>query len=381
MAPEARLYFQATESAAGGFSTPVPLNTQVFQPAYTAGARVHTNSWGSSVSDGSYTQRSREVDTMVWDNDDLVILFAVGNDGVDSNSDGIVDQDSIDAPSTAKNCIAVGAIESYRPDHGWGWDAGKFPAAPISGDKAADDPDGMAAFSSRGPVNDNRVKPDIVAPGTGILSTRSSEASGTGWGLPGAAEGDSTYYMFMGGTSMATPLAAGTATLVRQFYVDHEAISPSAALVKGTLINGADDIPGQYASPKTDTTPVPDNSQGWGRIIGITSFGSGRVFSEYGVIGVSKAAIEALTRYLAVELAPKGIAVNAVSPGIVETDALSYFPIDVKETLLEAAAQTPARRVTTPEDVANVVAFLCSDAAEMIIGQTIVVDGGWSILV
>jgi enoyl-[acyl-carrier protein] reductase III len=83
---------------------------------------------------------------------------------------------------------------------------------------------------------------------------------------------------------------------------------------------------------------------------------------------------------LAVDLAPKGIAVNAVSPGIVETDALSYFPIDVKATLLEAAARTPIRRVTTPEDVANVVAFLCSDAAEMIIGQTIVVDGGWSIL-
>jgi subtilisin family serine protease len=266
MAPEARLYFQATESNAGGFATPVPLDTQVFQPAYTAGARIHTNSWGSSVSDGSYTARSREVDVMIWDNDDMVILFAVGNDGVDSDSDGIVDTDSIDAPSTAKNCIAVGATESYRPDHGWGWDAGDFPVAPISGDKAADDPDGMAAFSSRGPVNDNRVKPDIVTPGTGILSARSSEASGTGWGLPGAAEGDSTYYMFMGGTSMATPIAAGTATLVRQFYVDHESISPSAALIKGTLINGADDIPGQYASPKTDTTPIPDNSQGWGRV-------------------------------------------------------------------------------------------------------------------
>ncbi len=120
--------------------------------------------------------------------------------------------------------------------------------------------------------------------------------------------------------------------------------------------------------------------QGWGRIIGITSFGSTRVFSEYGVIGVSKAAIEALVRYLAVELAPQGIVVNAVSPGIVETDALQFFPIDVRETLVEAATRTPARRVTTPEDVARVVAFLCSDDAAMIVGQTIVVDGGWSIL-
>jgi enoyl-[acyl-carrier protein] reductase III len=121
-------------------------------------------------------------------------------------------------------------------------------------------------------------------------------------------------------------------------------------------------------------------AQGWGRIIGITSFGSTRVFSEYGVIGVSKAAIEALVRYLAVELAPKGIVVNAVSPGIVETDSLKFFPIDVEETLQQATARTPARRVTMPEDVAKVVAFLCSDDAAMIVGQTIVVDGGWSIL-
>jgi enoyl-[acyl-carrier protein] reductase III len=121
-------------------------------------------------------------------------------------------------------------------------------------------------------------------------------------------------------------------------------------------------------------------AQGWGRIVGITSFGSTRVFSEYGVIGISKAAIEALIRYLAVELASKGIVANAVSPGIVETDALSFFPIDVEGTLQQAAERTPARRVTTPEDVARVVAFLCSDDAAMIVGQTIVVDGGWSLL-
>jgi len=121
-------------------------------------------------------------------------------------------------------------------------------------------------------------------------------------------------------------------------------------------------------------------TKAWGRIIGITSFGASRVFSEYGVIGVSKAAIEALIRYLAVELAPRGIVVNAVSPGIVETGALQFFPINVQETLARAAARTPSRRVTTPEDVARVVAFLCSDDAAMIVGQTIVVDGGWSIL-
>ncbi|PWH17998.1 MAG: enoyl-[acyl-carrier-protein] reductase FabL [Ardenticatenia bacterium] len=121
-------------------------------------------------------------------------------------------------------------------------------------------------------------------------------------------------------------------------------------------------------------------AQGWGRIIGITSFGSTRVFPEYGIVGVSKAAIEALIRYLAVDLAPKGIIVNAVSPGVVDTDALKYFPIDLEKTLREGALRTPARRLATPEDIAKVVAFLCSDDAAMIVGQTIVVDGGWSIL-
>ncbi len=122
-------------------------------------------------------------------------------------------------------------------------------------------------------------------------------------------------------------------------------------------------------------------AQGWGRIIGITSFGSTRVFQGYGIVGVSKAAIDAIIRYLAVELAPKGIIAHAVSPGIVDTDALKYFPIDVSEALKEGTRRTPADRVVTPQDVARVVAFLCSDDASMMVGQTIVVDGGWSILV
>jgi enoyl-[acyl-carrier protein] reductase III len=122
-------------------------------------------------------------------------------------------------------------------------------------------------------------------------------------------------------------------------------------------------------------------AHGWGRIVGITSFGSTRVFADYGVIGVSKAAIEALIRYLAVDLAPKGIVANAVSPGVVDTDALKYFPIDLERTLREGAQRTPAGRLAMPEDIAKVVAFLCSDDSAMIVGQTIVVDGGWSILV
>lgn len=119
---------------------------------------------------------------------------------------------------------------------------------------------------------------------------------------------------------------------------------------------------------------------GWGRVINITSPGSRRVLPHYGAIGLSKAVLESLTRYLAVDLAPKGITVNAVSPGLVNTDAVTAFPVDLQATFEYAQSRTPTGRLVTPEDVARIVAFLCSDAAGMIVGQTITVDGGYSLL-
>ncbi len=118
---------------------------------------------------------------------------------------------------------------------------------------------------------------------------------------------------------------------------------------------------------------------GWGRIIGITSFGSRRVLPEYSVVGVSKAAIETLIRYLAVELAPQGIICNAVSPGVVETEALNFFPS--KDAILsEGLRRTPAGRFVTPEEVARFVAWLCTDDARMIVGQTLIIDGGYELM-
>jgi enoyl-[acyl-carrier protein] reductase III len=112
-------------------------------------------------------------------------------------------------------------------------------------------------------------------------------------------------------------------------------------------------------------------------IVGISSLGSQRVLPNYALIGTSKAALEALVRYLAVELAPRGIRVNAVSAGVVETGALEHFPN--KDEMLAAGRSNPAGRLVEPDDIAAAVAFLCSPDAEMIRGQVLVVDGGFSL--
>lgn len=118
---------------------------------------------------------------------------------------------------------------------------------------------------------------------------------------------------------------------------------------------------------------------GGGSIVAVSSIGSIRVLPNYVAVGVSKAAVENITRYLAVELASKGIVVNAVSGGVVDTDALKHFPN--REELLESAEKrNPAGRMVEPEDLAESVYFLCSPAASMIRGQTIIIDGGISLL-
>jgi enoyl-[acyl-carrier protein] reductase III len=114
-------------------------------------------------------------------------------------------------------------------------------------------------------------------------------------------------------------------------------------------------------------------------MVAISSLGSFRVLPNYVLVGTSKAALEALVRYLAVELAPRGIRVNAVSAGVVETQALDHFP-NREEMLAMARERTPAGRMVAPADIANAVVFLCSPGSEMVRGQTLIVDGGFSLL-
>jgi enoyl-[acyl-carrier protein] reductase III len=119
---------------------------------------------------------------------------------------------------------------------------------------------------------------------------------------------------------------------------------------------------------------MPDGSS----IVALSSLGAQRVLENYVLVGTSKAALESLVRYLGVELAPR-IRVNAVSGGVVETAALEHFPN--REEMLRAGAANPVGRLVTPDDIAGAVAFLCSKDADMIRGQTIIVDGGFSLLV
>jgi enoyl-[acyl-carrier protein] reductase III len=124
-------------------------------------------------------------------------------------------------------------------------------------------------------------------------------------------------------------------------------------------------------------------SRGGGSIVALSSMGAWRVMPDYVTVGASKAAVESLVRYLAVELAPDNIRVNAVAPGLVETDALDHFAVfhdSERDMVGQMRRETPAGRLCTPEDVAGVVAFLCSPAAYMIRGQTVTMDGGYALL-
>jgi serine protease AprX len=348
-APGASLVFQSIENWAtmkglcalfypsGYYLTGLPANLgDLFQQAYAAGARVHSNSWGSAAA-GDYTLDSVQADAFVRAHPDMTVTFSAGNEGIDANADGAVDNDSMGAPATAKNVITVGASEVARTGgypcdpslahtacaaqggtntiFTWGtaWPS-DYPAGPLKDDASAGNAQQMAAFSSRGPTDDNRIKPDVVAPGTWILSgfsglyqqgydaaanPRNGAFQYDGWGFP-----LTDAYKYMGGTSMSNPLVAGGAAVLRQYFKSRGAASPSSALVKAALVNTAVDMLDENNDGQDDNDfPIPNTHEGWG-LVDLDAATDGRVAFADSATGLATGGVRTFTSSAAGDGAP-----------------------------------------------------------------------------
>ena len=245
VASGAKLYVERIFDENANEVSPAPSDATLAQDAVRAGAQIGANSWGNDVQ-GAYDLDAAEFDELVRDADastpgdqPYILEFSAGNAGPDS--------ETMDSPATGKNVIATGASENVPG------------TLAMTYGLYADGPDTMADFSSRGPCEDGRIKPDLVAPGTWIASAASSYAdeSAVAWTVI------DDYYVYMGGTSMSGPHAAGAAAVFVQYYKSQRNNAvPSPAQVKAALINSADELDESNGGPG----PVPNSDEGWGRV-------------------------------------------------------------------------------------------------------------------
>jgi subtilisin family serine protease len=267
MAPEAKLSFHSIMDDAGNLVGAYDFNL-INAVAYADGARISSNSWGADTR-GVYDYWARLADTFATSHPDVLVVFAAGNAGVDRDWNGVIDLYSIGSPASGKNVLAVGASENNETGRTSGtrlnlnYSAFGINSAPFGGDSVANHPSGIAAFSSRGPTRDGRVKPELVAPGTAIISTRSSDPLAY-YSRPVGSD-----YAILSGTSMATPVVAGGAAVVRQYLRTVLGITdPPAALLKAVLMASTRDLaPGQYGSGlQREIPPTPNSVEGVGRL-------------------------------------------------------------------------------------------------------------------
>jgi hypothetical protein len=265
IASHANLFIERIFDDNAGEASPFPSDETLTRDAVRNGAVIGSNSWGNDVQ-GEYDTDAAQFDELVRDADSstpgdqpYILEFSSGNAGPDSQTVG--------SPATGKNVIATGASENVPG------------TLAMTYGLYADGADTMADFSSRGPCEDGRIKPDLVAPGTWIASAASSAApdeAAIAW------TAIDNYYVYMGGTSMSGPHAAGAAAVFVQYYKSlHANVMPSPALVKAALINSANELDELNGGPG----PIPNNDEGWGRItltnIIVTNLSSASRYYEY----------------------------------------------------------------------------------------------------
>jgi hypothetical protein len=246
--------------------------------SYNAGAAFTSNSWGAPVG-GAYDSSSQAYDALTRDaaggvagNQQMLHIFAAGNDGPGANTVG--------SPGTAKNVLTVGATENVR-DHG---------ITDGCGFNDADDADDLAVFSSRGPTDDSRVKPDLMAPGLHVQGPASQDAGFNGEGVCGGSPNPpnfyypagQTLYTWSSGTSHSTPAVAGAASLAYEYYgrVLAPGQTPSPAMLKALLLNSP-----RYLNGNNTGGTLPSNTQGWGDVnLGTLFDGSPRALLDQALV-------------------------------------------------------------------------------------------------